>query len=68
MEATMRRPAADEGAIRRLLVTIPEAAAMLSVSPGSVRQMLARGELRLHRVGRLHRVALSDLERLAAGE
>lgn len=52
-----------------LVVTVPEAAAALRISPWQVRQLAARGDLRTLRLGRCLRIPRAELERLlgAAG-
>jgi excisionase family DNA binding protein len=49
-----------------LLHTVPEAAALLRVSPGTVRSLYRSGQLRITRVGRLVRVPDSALRELLA--
>lgn len=44
-------------------LTIPQAAEALSCSPDTVRRLIARGEIRAVRFGRLIRIAVSDLTR-----
>lgn len=44
------------------LLTIPAVAEKLGVCPRTVRRMIARKDLRVHRIGRLLRVAEEDLE------
>ena len=46
---------------------VSEAVAILKVSPKTVRRLLARGELREVRIGRLVRIHSSELEQLIAG-
>lgn len=49
-----------------VLHTVPEAAALLRVSPGTVRNLYRSGELRITRVGRLVRVPDSAIRELLA--
>lgn len=44
-------------------LTIAQVAESLSCSPDSIRRLIARGELRAYRFGRLIRVAASDVGR-----
>jgi excisionase family DNA binding protein len=44
-------------------LTIPEVAEALSCSPDSVRRLIARGEMRAVRFGRLIRIATSEVTR-----
>lgn len=48
------------------LLSVDDAAAILSVSPKTVRRMIDRGELTTCRVGRLVRIRRSDLARYIA--
>jgi excisionase family DNA binding protein len=43
-----------------MLLAIPDVADRLGISTKSVRRMIARGELRAHRIGRLIRVSEAD--------
>lgn len=47
-------------------LTTRQAAALLSVVEGTVRSMIARGELRAIRVGREYRIAVDDLDAYVA--
>ncbi len=49
----------------QLLVTIPTAAKMLSISTRSIYNIIARGQLPLRHVGRASRVSLADLRAYA---
>lgn len=49
------------------VLTVSEAAALLRVSPKTVRRMIRRGELLSFHVGRLVRIRRDSLERLAGG-
>lgn len=44
-------------------LTIPQVAEVLSCSPDTVRRLIARGEIRAVRFGRLIRVAIGELTR-----
>ena len=48
------------------LLTVPDVAERLAVSPRTVKRVLARGELPVVRVGRLVRVRDEDLHRFLA--
>ena len=50
----------------KLLVTVPAAAKMLSVSPRSVYHVVARGQIRLRHIGRSARIHVDDLRAYAA--
>jgi excisionase family DNA binding protein len=50
----------------RLLYTVPEAAALLAVSPSFVWGLLQRGELTGVKVGRSRKVTAAELERYVA--
>ncbi len=49
-------------------LTIPEAAAAAGVSAERVRRAVRRGDVPVHRTGRLRRVRLSDVQRVLAAE
>lgn len=49
------------------LLTVPEVASDLRCSQVTVRRMIARGELRRVKVGRLDRIPRSEVERMKAG-
>lgn len=49
------------------LLRVDEAAAMLKVSSKTVRRLLARGGLKVVRIGRLVRIPSSEINRLFAG-
>jgi len=51
----------------RLLYTFDEAADQLSCSPRQVRLLVEAGALDSVHIGRLHRIALSDLEEYVRG-
>ena len=64
-----RAPAAPAAIPRRpspTLLTIPDVARRLIASIWHVRRLIARGELPVHRFGRLVRVSEDDLARLVA--
>lgn len=44
------------------LITVAEAAVMLSVHPATIRRMIARGEISAKRVGRVWRVDPTELQ------
>lgn len=46
-----------------IYLTIAQAADALSCSPDSVRRLIARGELRAYRFGRLIRISPTDIQR-----
>lgn len=48
--------------MNELIVTVPEAARRLSVSTRTAERLIASGELRSVRVGRLRRVTVADLD------
>ncbi len=48
-----------------LLVTVPRAAKMLSLSPRSIYVLVSRGDLRLRHVGRASRIHIDDLRAYA---
>ncbi|GAH57601.1 unnamed protein product, partial [marine sediment metagenome] len=47
------------------LLTIKDVAEILKVSQGTIRRMLDRGELKGIRIGRLWRIAQSEIDRLS---
>lgn len=47
-------------------LTTRQAAALLSVVEGTIRSLIARGELRAIRVGREYRIAVEDLDAYVA--
>ena len=49
------------------LLRVDEAAAILKVSSKTVRRLLAQGDLKAVRVGRLVRIPSSEIDRLIAG-
>jgi excisionase family DNA binding protein len=51
----------------RLLVRPVEAAAMLSISRSSIYELLAAGEIESVRVGRMVRIPVAALKRIAEG-
>ena len=57
----------DSGSSPKALLRVDEAAAMLKVSSKTVRRLLARGDLKAVRVGRLVRIHSSEIDRLFAG-
>lgn len=61
-EAQPSHPAAD----LLQLLSVADAAAILSVSPKTVRRMIVRGVLLTCRVGRLVRIQRTELERYIA--
>jgi excisionase family DNA binding protein len=50
----------------RLLYTVPQAAALLPVSPSFVWALLHRGELRGVKLGRSRKISAAELERYVA--
>ena len=58
---TVPNPTLHAGPLRRL--TVREAAALLSVSPRTIQRAYRARRLRAMNVGRLYRIAPSDLER-----
>ena len=48
------------------LLTVEDVAEHLVASPRHVRRLIARGELPVHRIGRLVRISPADLARLVA--
>lgn len=47
-------------------LTIDDAAHLLSASPGTIRNMIARGELKAFKLGRALRIPAPEVERLGA--
>ena len=54
-------PSVSDGRSRTQLLAIPEVAARMSVSVKTVRRLIERGELRVHRIGRVIRIAEDEL-------
>jgi excisionase family DNA binding protein len=50
----------------RLLLTVPEAAARLSLGRSKVYELLTRGELQAVRIGRAVRIPVAELEHFVA--
>jgi excisionase family DNA binding protein len=44
------------------LLTVPEVAERLRLCPKTIRRMIDRGELRVHRIGRQLRISEEDLD------
>lgn len=54
-------------AVEQALLTVPDAAAVLSVSPRSIRKWIASGRLPAVHIARAVRVRRRDVERVVAG-
>jgi excisionase family DNA binding protein len=61
------RRMANAQASERLLVTIPEAAALLSLGRSTVYELVQRNKLPVVHIGRAVRVRVDDLRLFAAG-
>jgi len=61
------RPSAISVSATPQLLRVDEAATILNVSSKTIRRLIARGDLRVVRIGRLVRIPSSEIERLIAG-
>jgi excisionase family DNA binding protein len=62
----MAAPASASAAPLRPLLTVPEVAALLRLSPRSIRRLIADGRLPVVRLGRAIRIRPQDVEALVA--
>lgn len=66
LAAALRRIEARLAEPQPMCFKLPDAAARLGVSITTLREMMARGEIRTSTVGRRQMVSLAELERVAA--
>ena len=57
----------ESGSPTQVFLRVDEAAAILKVSSKTVRRLLARGDLKAARIGRLVRIPSSEIDSLSAG-